>query len=72
MLTVNIHPVIERKAIALAAKMGVSLDALIEEGLVRLLEDEIDTAAVEEALRDYAPSKNVSQLELRCELGLDS
>lgn len=71
MLTVNIHPVIERKAIVLAAKKGVSIDDLIEEGLVRLLEDELDDAAVVEALRDYDPSKNVSQLELRRELGLD-
>ena len=71
MITVNIHPVIERKAIALAAKTGPSLDALVEEGLVRQLEDELDEAAVEEALRDYDPSKNISMEQMRRELGLD-
>ena len=71
-LTVRIHPVIERKAIALAAKNGVSLDALLEEGLVRLLEDELDIAAAEEALRDYDPSKNISMEQMRHQLGLKS
>ena len=72
MLTVNIRPVIKRKAIALAAKNGVTLDAFVEEGLVRLLEDEIDSAAVEKALRNYDPSKNISMEQMRSELGLDS
>ena len=71
MLAVNITPVIERKAVALAAKTGRSLDALIEEGLVRLLEDELDTAAVEDALRDYDPSKNVPLDEVMKRLGLE-
>ena len=71
MLTVSIHSVIERKAIALAAKSGLSLDALVEESLVRLLEDELDNAAAEEALRGYDPSKNISMEQMRRELGLD-
>lgn len=72
MTAMNIAPVIERKALALAAKQGVSLDTLIEEALVRLLEDEQDIAAAEEALRDYDPSKNISHEQMRRELGLDS
>ena len=72
MTVVKIAPIIERKALALAAKQGVSLDTLIEEALVRLLEDEQDLAAVEEALRDYDPSQNVSHEQMRRELGLDS
>ena len=72
MLTVKIHPVIERKAIALAAKKGVKLDALVEEGLVRLLEDELDEAAVEEALQNFDPSKTISHEQMMRELGLDS
>ena len=72
MTVMKIAPIIERKALALAAKQGVSLDTLIEEALVRLLEDEQDLAAVEEALRDYDPSQNVSHEQMRRELGLDS
>ena len=72
MLEANIHPVIERKALALATRNGVTLDALIEEALVRLLEDEADEAALTEALRDYDASKNVSMEQMRRELGLDA
>ena len=72
MTAMNIAPVIERKALALAAKQGVSLDTLIEEALVRLLEDEQDIAAAEKALRDYDPSKNISHKQMRRELGLDA
>lgn len=72
MLEANIHPVIERKALALATRNGVTLDALIEEALVRLLEDEADEAALAEALRDYDASKNVSMEQMRRELGLDA
>ena len=71
MTAMNITPIIERKALALAAKQGVSLDALIEEALVRLLEDELDIAAVEEVLRDYDPSKNVPLDEVMKRLGLE-
>ena len=53
------------------ARVGISFDAVVEEGLVRLLEDEIDYAAVEEALRDYDPSKNISMEQMRRQLGLD-
>ena len=71
MTVMNITPVIERKALALAEKQGMSLDALIEEALVRLLEDELDSAAVEDALRDYDPSKNVPLDEVMKRLGLE-
>ena len=72
MTAMNITPVIERKALALAEKQGLSLDALIEEALVRLIEDEEDMAAAEVALTDYDPSKNISHEQMRRELGLDS
>lgn len=71
MTVMNIHPVIERKALALAAKQGVALDALIEEALVRMLEDEADAAAVEKALRDYDPTTNVPLDEVMKRLGLE-
>ncbi len=71
MTVMNITPIIERKALALAAKQGVTLDALIEEALVRMLEDEHDIAAAEEALRDYDPSQNVSLDEVMKRLGLE-
>jgi len=71
MTVMNITPVIERKALALAEKQGMSLDALIEQALVRILEDELDAAAVEEALRDYDPSKNVPLDEVMKRLGLE-
>ena len=71
MRAVNITPVIERKALELAERNGVTLDALLEEALVRLLEDEEDVAAAEEALRDYDPTKNVSLAEVKRRLGLD-
>lgn len=71
MTDMNIHPVIERKALALAAKQGVPLEKLIEEALVRLLEDEADTAAVEEVLRDYDPNTNVPLDEVMKRLGLE-
>ena len=71
MRAVNITPIIERKALELAERNGVTLDALLEEALVRLLEDEEDVAAAEEALRDYDPSTNVSLAEVKRRLGLD-
>lgn len=72
MTDMNIHPVIQRKALALAAKQGVPLDKLIEEALVRLLEDEHDIAAAEKALRDYDSAKNISAEQMRRELGVDT
>ena len=72
MTVLKITPIIERKALALATKQGLSLDQLIEEALVRMLEDEADEAALEGALRDYDPSKNISMEQMRRELGLDS
>lgn len=71
MTVMNITPAIERKALELAAKQGMTLDALIEEALVRLLEDEQDIAAAKEALRDYDPSTNVSLEDVKRRLGLD-
>lgn len=71
MISVEITPVIEKKALALAKRNGMSLDALLEEALVRMLEDEADLAAAEEALRTYDPSKNISQEQMRRELGLE-
>ena len=71
MRAVNITPIIERKALELAERNGVTLDALLEEALVRLLEDEEDVAAAEEALRDYDPSTNVPLAEVKRRLGLD-
>ena len=67
----TITPVIERKALELAAKNGVSLDQLIEDALVRLLEDEEDIAAVERVLEDYDPSTNVPLEEVMRRLGLE-
>lgn len=71
MTVMNITPAIERKALALAEKQGMSLDALIEEALVRMLEDEHDIAAAEDVLRDYDPSTNVPFDEVKRRLGLD-
>lgn len=71
MTVMTITPVIERKALELAAKNGVSLDQLIEDALVRLLEDEEDIAAVERVLEDYDPSTNVPLEEVMRRLGLE-
>lgn len=71
MISVEITPVIQKKALALAARNGVSLDALLEEALVRMLEDEADLAAAEDALRNYDPTKNISHEQMRRELGLE-
>ena len=70
MTVMNITPIIERKALELAAKQGVTFDALIEEALVRMLEDEHDIAAAAEALRDYDPSTNVPLEDVKRRLGL--
>ena len=70
MTFMSIAPVIEKKALALAAKNGVSLDQLIEDALVRLLEDKADIAAAEIALRDYDPAKNVPLATVKKRLGL--
>ena len=72
MTVMTITPVIERKALELAARNGVSLDQLIEDALVRLLEDEEDIAAAEMALRNYDPSTNISHEQMRRKLGLDT
>lgn len=72
MTVMTITPVIERKALELAAKNGVSLDQLIEEALVRMLEDEEDIRLAEAALRDSDPSKTISHEQMRRELGLDA
>ena len=71
MTVMTITPVIERKALELAAKNGVSLDQLIEDALVRLLEDEEDAAAVERVLQDYDPSTNVPLEQVKRRLGLE-
>lgn len=70
MTFMRIAPVIEKKALALAAKNGVSLDQLIEDALVRLLEDKADIAAAEIALRDYDPANNVPLATVKKRLGL--
>ena len=72
MTVMTITPVIERKALELAARNGVSLDQLIEDALVRLLEDEEDTAAAERVLQDYDPSTNVPLKQVKRRLGLES
>ena len=72
MTVMTITPVIERKALELAARNGVSLDQLIEDALVRLLEDEEDIRLAEAALRDSDPSKTISHEQMRRELGLDA
>ena len=72
MTVMNITPIIERKALELAAKQGVTFDALIEEALVRMLEDEHDIAAAAETLRDYDPSTNVPLEDVKRRLGLGS
>ena len=72
MTVMTITPVIERKALELAAKNGVSLDQLIEDALVHLLEDEEDIRLAEAALRDFDPSKTISHEQMRRELGLDA
>ena len=72
MTVMTITPVIERKALELAAKNGVSLDQQIEEALVRMLEDEEDIRLAEAALRDSDPSKTISHEQTRRELGLDA
>ena len=72
MTVMTITPVIERKALELAARNGVSLDQLIEDALVRLLEDEEDTAAAERVLQDYDPSTNVPLEQVKRRLGLES
>ena len=71
MTVMTITPVIERKALELAAKNGVSLDQLIEDALVRMLEDEEDAAAVERVLQDYDPSTNVPLEQVKRRLGLE-
>ena len=72
MRAVNITPIIERKALELAERNGVTLDALLEEALVRLLEDEDDIRLAKAAFRESDPSKTISQAEMRRELGLDA
>ncbi|MDP3676987.1 MAG: hypothetical protein Q8R44_18110 [Novosphingobium sp.] len=72
MRAVNITPVIERKALELAERNGVTLDALLDEALVRLLEDEDDIRLAEAALRESDPTKTISHVEMRRELGLDA
>ena len=72
MTVMTITPVIERKALELAARNGVSLDQLIEDALVRLLEDEEDIALLEEALRDPEAGTRISHEQMMRELGLDA
>lgn len=72
MRAVNITPIIERKALELAERNGVTLDALLEEALVRLLEDEDDVRLAETALRESDPLKTISHEQMRRELGLDA
>lgn len=72
MRAVNIKPIIERKALELAERNGVTLDALLEEALVRMLEDEDDIRLAEVALRESDPSKTISHEQIRRELGLEA
>lgn len=70
MLAINLEPELEKHFAKLAKRSGHTVDDLAYKAIVRMVEDLEDIAAVELAMRDYDPAKNISLEEMRRELGL--
>ena len=72
MLAVRLDPDLEARLSAIAKRTGRSKSYYVREALRERIEELEDIALLEEALRDYDPSKNITLAQLRQELGLDN
>ena len=72
MLMIKLDPDVEKEVAELAARNGVSVDALVRQALIEKLEEAEDVALLEEALRDPEAGQRVSLEQVKRELGLDS
>ncbi len=71
MLAVRLSAELEERLTAVAKRTGRSKSYYARLALIEKIEELEDIALLEEALKDYDPSKNISMAALRLELGLD-
>ncbi|MCC6828648.1 MAG: DNA-binding protein [Novosphingobium sp.] len=72
MIAINLEPELEKNAIDLAQRKGVSLEVFVREAIERMIEELQDIALLEETLKTHDPAKNISMDQMRRELGLDA
>ncbi len=72
MFAINLEPELERQISELAKRSGQSVDAFVQEALVRMIEEWDDIALLEDALRDPDSGKRISHEQMKRELGLDT
>lgn len=71
MLHVQLDPDTEKDLAFWAKRKGQTMDDIAIEAIREKIEELEDIALLEDALKDYDPSKNISMEQMRRELGLD-
>ena len=72
MLAVRLDPDLEARLNAVVKSTGRSKSYYLREALREKIEELEDIALLEEALKTYDPSKNISLEQMKRELGLDT
>lgn len=72
MLHVNLDPDTEKDLAFCAKRKGQTMDDIALQAIREKIEELEDIALLDEALKDYDPSKNISMEQMRRELGLDT
>lgn len=71
MLHVNLDPETEKDLAFWAERKGLTMDDIALEAIRAKIEELEDIASLEEALKDYDPSKNIPLEEVMKRLGLE-
>lgn len=71
MLAVRLDPDLEARLTAVARRTGRSKSYYARQAIEEKIEELEDIALLEEALKTYDPSKNISHAEMKRRLGLD-
>lgn len=72
MLAVRLDPDLEARLTAVAKQTGRSKSHYVRQAILEKIEELEDIALLEEALKTYDPSQNISMEQMRRELGLDA
>ena len=72
MLAIELDPELDARLTAIAKRNGQTKSFYAHAAIAEFIDDLEDHALVEEAMRDYDPSQNVSLEVVKRELGLDS
>ena len=70
MLTIELDPELDARLTAIAKQNGQTKAFYAHAAIAEFIDDLEDHALVEEAMRDYDPSQNISHEQLKRELGL--